>query len=127
MISLRSTRVAAAGLAAGTALTLFTSAGAAEARPDGFYVSLQPNSNVRTAATTQSTVRVNTGPTPDRYYMNGVCYVYGQTVTAGGYTTAVWYYGDVFDGMGSAQYAHVYVWGGNVNIGADPSDSVDPC
>ncbi|MFD7303077.1 MULTISPECIES: hypothetical protein [Streptomyces] len=126
-MSLLSTRVTAAGVAAGAALSLFASAGTAEARPDGFYVSLQPNSNVRSAANTQSRIAVNTGPTVDRYYMDGICYVYGQTVTAGGYTTSVWYYGNVFDGMGSAQYAGVYVWGGNVNIGADPSDSVDPC
>ncbi|MFI9152557.1 hypothetical protein [Streptomyces sp. NPDC053367] len=125
-MSLLSTRVAAAGIAAGAAFALFASAGAAEARPDGFYVSLQPNSNVRTAPTTQSQIRVNTGPTVDRYYIEGLCYVYGETVTAGGYTTAVWYKGHVFDSLGP-QYSNSYVWGGNVNVGADPSDSVDPC
>jgi hypothetical protein len=125
-MSLLSTRVAAAGTAAGAALTLFASAGAAEARPDAFYVSLQPYSNVRTAPNTQSQVRVNTGPTVGRYEIYGICYVYGETVTADGYTTAVWYAGNIYDREG-AQYNGYYVWGGNVNVGADPAPSVDPC
>ncbi|WP_413760737.1 hypothetical protein [Streptomyces sp. MMBL 11-3] len=126
-MSLLSTRFAAACVAAGAALTLFVSAGAAEARPSGFYVSLQPGSNIRSAPNTQGSALGNTGPTVDRYYQNGVCYVRGETVTAGGYTTNVWYYGDVFDGMSSTRYSPAYVWGGNVNIGEDPSDSVGLC
>ncbi|MCL7427157.1 hypothetical protein [Streptomyces sp. YS415] len=125
-MSLLSTRVAAVGIAAGAAFTLLASATAAEARPDAFHVSLQPNSNVRTAPNTQSQVRVNTGPTVDRFEMYGICYVYGETVTAGGYTTAVWYAGNIYDSQGG-QYNGYYVWGGNVNVGTDPADSVDPC
>jgi hypothetical protein len=126
-MSQRSTRLAAAGLAAGAALTLFASSGTAHAGASGFYVSLQAHSNVRTAPNTQNVPTVNTGPTADRYYIDGVCYSHGQRVTAGGYTTDVWYKGTVFDGATPNQYYNAWVWGGNVNVGKDPSDSVDPC
>ena len=128
-MSLLSTR-SAAGLAGGAALALLASAGVAVASPYGlygFYVSLQPGSNIRSMPNTHSTILGNTGPTPNRYYQNGVCYVRGETVTVGGYTTNVWYHGDVFDGMSSVQHPSAYVWGGNVNVGQDPSDSVDHC
>ncbi|MFF3334057.1 hypothetical protein ACFYWX_31650 [Streptomyces sp. NPDC002888] len=124
----RRTRLAAASLAAGAALSLFAATGTAQAGASGFYVSLQTNSNVRTAPHTQNVPVVNTGSTRDRYYLDGVCYVHGQRVTAGGYTTDVWYYGTVHDGADPFKtYRNVWAWGGNVNIGQDPSDSVDVC
>ncbi|MFG3659777.1 hypothetical protein [Streptomyces sp. NPDC047706] len=74
----RSTRLAVAGLAAGAALVLSASAGAAHAGAAGFYVSLQTHSNVRTAPGTQNGPLLNTVHTRDRYYMDGVCYVHGR-------------------------------------------------
>ncbi|MFG2133550.1 hypothetical protein ACGFNV_38120 [Streptomyces sp. NPDC048751] len=127
-MSPRRTRLAAAGLAAGAALSLFASTGTAQAGISGFYVSLQTNSNIRSAPNTQNAPILNTGSIKDRYYLDGVCYVHGQPVTAGGYTTDVWYYGTVFDGVDVFKtYRNVWAWGGNVNIGKDPSDSVDEC
>ncbi|MFF8847843.1 hypothetical protein ACF08N_34895 [Streptomyces sp. NPDC015127] len=124
----RSTRFTAAGLAAGAALALLGGTGTAHAGASGFYVSLQTNSNVREAATSASRLLLNTGTVKDRYYMDGVCYVRGQYVTIGGYGTDVWYKGHVHDGhVVEPTRNNVYVWGGNVNIGQDPSDSVDHC
>ncbi|MFF3849070.1 hypothetical protein [Streptomyces sp. NPDC002328] len=119
-------RLAVLGTVAAAALSVLASAGMAHA---GFYVSLQTHSNVRTAPSTGSGVVVNTGSTPNRYYMDGVCYVHGQRVTAGGYTTDVWYRGTVHDSVipSPGPYNHVWVWGGNVNVGQDPADSVDLC
>ncbi|MEV7283452.1 hypothetical protein AB0O01_02585 [Streptomyces sp. NPDC093252] len=120
----RATTALAVGAAALTALAATAHAGVA-----GFYVSLQTHSNLRTAPNTQNTPVLNTGPTTDRYYLDGVCYVRGQRVTAGGYTTDVWYRGTVHDSVigSGGPYRDVYVWGGNVNIGQDPSDSVGVC
>ncbi|MFD7436430.1 hypothetical protein [Streptomyces sp. NPDC059861] len=128
-MSQRSTRLAAAGLAAGAALTLFAATGTAHAGAAGFYVSLQTNSNVRSAPGTQNVPLLNTGSTRDRYYMDGVCYVHGQPVTAGGYHTDVWYRGTVHDSvdLSKGPYRNVWAWGGNVNVGKDPADSVGVC
>ncbi|WP_175411167.1 hypothetical protein [Streptomyces sp. TRM64462] len=125
----RAVRLGTAGLAAGAALALCGSAGTAHAGAAGFYVSLQTHSNVREAATTNSKLILNTGSVKDRYYMDGLCYVHGQYVKAGSYGTDVWYKGHVVDGVDVMQPTrhNVWVWGGNVNIGKDPSDSVDRC
>ncbi|MEU6059268.1 hypothetical protein [Streptomyces sp. NPDC047097] len=121
-------RRAAAGLAAVAALSLSTATGTAHAGAAGFYVSLQTNSNIRSLPNTQNVPILNTGATRDRYYMDGVCYVHGQPVTAGGYRTDVWYRGTVHDSViGNGPYRDVWAWGGNVNIGKDPSDSVGRC
>ncbi|WP_149180016.1 hypothetical protein [Streptomyces sp. TRM49041] len=127
-MSQRSARLAAAGLAAGAALTLLGTAGTAHADASRFYVSLQTHSNVRTAATTNSRIVLNTGSVKDRYYMDGICYVRGQYVKVGTYGTDVWYRGHVVDGVDVMQPTrhNVWVWGGNVNIGKDPS-GVGPC
>ncbi|MET8825598.1 hypothetical protein ABZX40_31610 [Streptomyces sp. NPDC004610] len=124
----RVTTALAVGAAAVTALAVTTS-GTAHAGAAGFYVSLRTHSNVRTAPNTQNTPVLNTGPTTDRYHLDGVCYVRGQRVTAGGYTTDVWYRGTVHDSVigSGGPYRGVHVWGGNVNIGQDPSDSVGVC
>ncbi|MEU9337003.1 hypothetical protein AB0D49_28190 [Streptomyces sp. NPDC048290] len=116
-------------LAVGAAAVTATLTAPAHAGVRGFYVSLQTQSNVRPAPSTQNTPVLNTGPTRDRYYLDGVCYVHGQRVTAGGYTTDVWYRGTVHDSVigSGGPYRNVWVWGGNVNIGQDPSDSVGIC
>ncbi|WP_037677381.1 hypothetical protein [Streptomyces griseus] len=125
---LRRTRLAAAGLAAGAVLSLFASTGTAQAGAAEFYVSLQPNSNVRSTPDTRNAPILNTGPTRNRYYLDGVCYVHGQPVTAGGYSTDVWYQGTVHDGeLVNGPYRNVWVWGGNVNVGVDPSPSARQC
>ncbi|MFJ6995707.1 hypothetical protein [Streptomyces sp. NPDC003090] len=125
-MSQRTARRALAGVAAGAALVMFGATGTAHAGASNFYVSLQTNSNVRTAPNTSSTVVLNTGWTVDRYYMEGLCYVRGQYVKIGTYGTDVWYHGHVVDGQLKEPTRHyVYVWGGNVNIGADPSGR--PC
>ncbi|GAA4933095.1 hypothetical protein ACFPM3_04290 [Streptomyces coeruleoprunus] len=128
-MSQRTIRLATAGLAAGAALALFGASGTAHAGAAGFYVSLQTHSNVRAAATTNSSLILNTGSTKDRYYLDGVCYARGQYVKVGSYGTDVWYKGHVHDGVDVTQPVrhNVWVWGGNVNIGKDPSDSVGRC
>ncbi|MER7660677.1 MULTISPECIES: hypothetical protein [unclassified Streptomyces] len=122
------TRLAAAGLAlVGAATMTGVAAGTAHAGASGFYVSLQPNSNIRTGPFVAAGVVANTGPTVDRFYMDGVCYLEGDRVTAGGYTTDIWYRGTVFDSASPATYRTAWVWGGNVNVGKDPADSVEWC
>ncbi|MEU2118037.1 hypothetical protein ABZ567_20890 [Streptomyces sp. NPDC016459] len=119
-------RRALAGAAAGAALVMSGATGTAHAGTSNFYVSLQTNSNVRTAPTTSSTLVLNTGSTVARYYMDGLCYVRGQYVRIGTYGTDVWYHGHVVDGrMAEPTRHHVYVWGGNVNVGDDPAGR--PC
>ncbi|MFJ2263669.1 hypothetical protein ACIOKD_36155 [Streptomyces sp. NPDC087844] len=119
-------RPAAACVAAGAALAVLCSAGTAHA---GFYVSLQTHSNVRPAPHTNSGTVVNTGAVKDRFYLDGVCYSRGQYIKSGGYGTDVWYRGSVHDSVDltTGPYNDVWVWGGNVDIGRDPSDSVRPC
>ncbi|MFJ4617021.1 hypothetical protein [Streptomyces sp. NPDC088812] len=119
-------RTAAVGVAAGAALAVLCAAGTAHAH---FYVSLQTYSNVRSAPNTGGGVVVNTGSIRERFYLDGVCYTRGQYIKSGGYGTDVWYHGSVHDSVDLTvgPYNNVWVWGGNVDIGRDPADSVRPC
>ncbi|MEJ8637742.1 MULTISPECIES: SH3 domain-containing protein [Streptomyces] len=128
----RSARLTAAGLAAGTALALFGGAGASQAAPSISQPApstvqaspiLQPNSNIRTGPGTSYRILNTSGPEG----ATGVakCYARGERVTAGGYTTDVWYQVTVhFPGH---TYYFVWAWGGNVNVGADPAPGMEVC
>lgn len=53
------------------------------------------------------------------------CYGRGERVTAGRYTTDVWYQVNVqFAGH---SYYFVWAWGGNVNVGAAPAPGIEVC
>lgn len=145
----RRARLAVLGTVAAAGLSVLATAGTAHA---GFDVSLQTDGNVRTAphtgsalsATgvhtyleTNSNVRtgpssgsgfvVNTGSVYNEYSMYVRCYVRGQQVTAGGYSTNVWYKGLVNYNYTGRQWDNVYVWGGNVKVGADPAPGIPLC
>ncbi|WP_264932132.1 hypothetical protein [Streptomyces sp. A012304] len=127
----RSARLTAAGIAVGTAFTLFGGAGAQAApgtsqpAPSTVQSSpiLQPNSNIRTGPGRSYRIYDTSGPEG----ASGVvkCYARGERVTAGGYTTDVWYQVTVH--LPRATYYFVWAWGGNVNVGADPAPGVEVC
>ncbi|THA76806.1 hypothetical protein [Streptomyces sp. A0592] len=114
---------AAAGLVLGTALSLLAAVGAAEAAPSGtsgYATTVQAKSNVRSgpflAAQIHGTTTKVTAASID-------CWLDGDTVTAGGYTTNVWYRGTV----AGYNRNNAWVWGGNVNVGADPAPGIPGC
>ncbi|WP_330289475.1 hypothetical protein [Streptomyces sp. NBC_00576] len=128
----RNARLTAAGLAVGTAFTLFGGAGASQAAPSTSQPApstvqsssiLQPNSNIRTGPGTSYRILNTSGPEGAPGVVK--CYGRGERVTAGGYTTDVWYQVNVqFTGH---SYYFVWAWGGNVNVGADPAPGVEVC
>jgi hypothetical protein len=122
----RSTKMAVTGLALGAALSLLGTAGSAEAAAQGASTTVQAGSNIRAAATTNSRL---VGTTEFKSVGSISCYTYGQYVKVGNYGTDVWYFGNVFDDEGTQGHAYigVWVWGGNVNVGADPAPGIDRC
>ncbi|MEV7995135.1 hypothetical protein AB0O67_25495 [Streptomyces sp. NPDC086077] len=122
----RSTRLASVGLALGAALSLLGTSGSAEAAAQGVNTTVQAGSNIRAGATTNSRL-VGTTEFLSTAYIE--CHTRGQYVKVGNYGTNVWYYGNVFDDDATPAhfYGDVWVWGGNVNVGADPSPDVAPC
>ncbi|MFJ7777438.1 hypothetical protein [Streptomyces yangpuensis] len=123
----RSRPAVAAGLALGAALSLLGAAGTAGAAPsaaDGHATTVQANSNLRSAPNTGSRIWGTTTKVTEA----GVeCYTRGQRVTVGGYTTDVWYFGTVIDYDIGHIYSNVWMWGGNVNVGADPAPGIRSC
>ncbi|MDX3453154.1 hypothetical protein PV396_14540 [Streptomyces sp. ME02-8801-2C] len=120
-----STRLAATGLALGAALTLLGTAGTAHAAAQT-SATVQPNSNLRTEPSTNSRIR---GTTTSQAEMHIKCFKHAQYVQVGNYGTDVWYYGHV-DDRGTnppTWYYDPWVWGGNVNVGADPAPGIPPC
>ncbi|MGW0719282.1 hypothetical protein ACWD3K_31710 [Streptomyces sp. NPDC002778] len=119
-------KLAAVGLALGAAVSLLGTAGSAEAAAQGVNTTVQAGSNIREAATTNSRL-VGTTEYLSTAYIH--CYTRGQHVTVGNYGTNVWYYGNVFDDDAAPAhfYKNVWLWGGNVNVGTDPSPDVAPC
>ncbi|MEV7171635.1 hypothetical protein AB0O18_18255 [Streptomyces sp. NPDC093224] len=107
--------------------TLCGSVGTAHAGVSTTRATLQPHSNVREVEYAVGTIKVNTGPTEGRFYQDIDCWAHGQRVTAGGYTTDVWYLGIVTDSATGTRYISSWVWGGNVNVGKDPSPLVREC
>ncbi|MGW5640315.1 hypothetical protein [Streptomyces sp. NPDC003832] len=121
----RSTRLAATGLALGAALSVLGATGSAQATAQSVNTTVQPGSNMREAATTNSRL---VGTTQFRSAAFIRCYTHGQYAKVGNYGTDVWYYGNVTDGTSSPTvYYNVWLWGGNVNVGTDPSPEVSPC
>ncbi|GKQ37428.1 hypothetical protein [Streptomyces sp. A012304] len=144
----RSAKLAATGLALGAALSLLgtaqsapaaaqgvsTTAQAIPAAPGGaqaapaatadYAATVQVNSNLRAAPYTNSRIW---GTTTEESEAGIACYTRAQRVTAGGYTTDVWYFGQVIDYRAGHTYNHVWVWGGNVNVGADPAPGIPAC
>ncbi|WP_369037571.1 MULTISPECIES: hypothetical protein [Streptomyces] len=119
----RSTRLTAMGLVLGAALSVLGTAGTAEAAPSGssgYATTVQANSNVRSgpflASQIHGTTTKVTGAGID-------CRLDGDPVTVGGYTTNVWYRGTV----NGYNYSNAWVWGGNVNVGADPAPGIPGC
>ncbi|MFF3484021.1 hypothetical protein ACFYXC_12115 [Streptomyces sp. NPDC002701] len=127
----RRARLTAVGLAVGTALTLFGGAGATQAASaSGVARStvqsspiLQPNSNIRTGPGTSYRILNTSGPEGATGVVK--CYARGERVTAGDYTTDVWYQVTVH--LPGHTYHFVWAWGGNVNVGADPAPGVEVC
>ncbi|MER5216678.1 hypothetical protein ABT063_40645 [Streptomyces sp. NPDC002838] len=122
----RSTRLAATGLALGAALSLLGTAGSAHAAEQGRDTTVQAGSNIRAGATTTSRYL---GTTKSESVGAISCYTYGQYVRVGSYGTDVWYFGNVFDEGSNPPHAYlnVWVWGGNVNVGADPAPGIPRC
>lgn len=122
-----STGLAATGLALGVAVSLLGTAGTAQAAPtgtNGYATTVQAHSNLRDAPHTSSRIWGTTTKVTEA----GVeCYKIGQSVTAGGYTTAVWYFGTVIDYDIGHIYSNVWMWGGNVNVGTDPAEGIPRC
>lgn len=119
-------KLAAVGLALGAALSLLGTADSAEAAAQGVSTTVQAGSNLREGATTNSRL-VGTTEFKSKAFIK--CYTRGQYVTVGNYGTDVWYLGYVDDYAATPphSYYNVWVWGGNVNVGADPSPEVAPC
>ncbi len=117
---------AAVGLALGAALSLLGTAGSAEAATRSVNTTVQAGSNLREGATTNSGL-IGTTKFKSKAFIK--CYTRGQYVTVGNYGTDVWYFGYVDDYAATPphSYYNVWVWGGNVNVGADPSPDVAPC
>jgi hypothetical protein len=118
----------AAGLVLGVAVSLRGTAGTAEAAPTdtiGYYpTTVQANSNLRDAPNTSGRI----WHTTTRETEGGVeCYTRGQYVKVGNYGTNVWYYGTVVDYDIGQIFGDVWVWGGNVNVGADPAPGIPGC
>ncbi|MFD3808909.1 hypothetical protein ACFWTC_36335 [Streptomyces sp. NPDC058619] len=122
----QSTRLAATGLALGATVSLLGAAGSALASAQAVNTTVQARSNIREAATTNSRL-VGTTQFQSTAYVR--CYKRGQYVKVGNYGTDVWYFGNVFDDDATPAHAYlnVWMWGGNVNVGADPSPEVSPC
>lgn len=121
-----STRLAATGLALGAALSLLGMTGSAHAVAQ-VSATVQAGSNLRAEPDTNSRVR---GTTTSQAQMHHIkCFKYSQYVQVGNYGTNVWYYGHV-DDRGTTPttwYYDAWVWGGNVNVGADPASGVPQC
>ncbi|GFN00202.1 hypothetical protein Sfulv_50120 [Streptomyces fulvorobeus] len=118
---------AAAGLALGAALSLLGTTGTAQAAPssaDGYAATVQANSNLRDAPNTSSRIW---GTTTKVTEAGIACYTRGQYVQVGSYGTNVWYYGTVIDYDIGHIYSNVWMWGGNVNVGADPAPGIPGC
>jgi hypothetical protein len=81
---------------------------------------VQANSNLRSGPSTRA-ILSGTTTAVTRAFIE--CYTRGERVTAGGYTTDVWYQG-VFGGY---ELSVLYAWGGNVNVGADPAPGIPVC
>ncbi|GAA2935014.1 hypothetical protein [Streptomyces enissocaesilis] len=123
----RSVSTAAAGLALGAALSLLGTAGTAEAAPpstDGYAATVQAHSNLRDAPNTSSRIW---GTTTKVTEAGVACYTRGQYVKVGSYGTDVWYFGTVIDYDIGHIYSNVWMWGGNVNVGADPAPGIPGC
>ncbi|MER6678635.1 hypothetical protein [Streptomyces sp. NPDC000983] len=123
----RSRPAAAAGLALAATLALLGTAGTAEAAPsatNSHPTTVQAGSNLRDAPHTSSRIW---GTTTKVTEAGVACYTRGQRVTAGGYTTDVWYFGTVIDYDIGHIYNNVWMWGGNVNVGADPAPGIPRC
>ena len=123
----RSVSNAAAGLVLGVAVSLLGTAGTAEAAPSGssgYATSVQANSNLRNGPYTNSRIWGTTTKVTEA----GVeCDTRGQYVKVGNYGTDVWYYGPVIDYDIGHIYNNVWMWGGNVNVGADPAPGIPSC
>ncbi len=121
-MAMRSTRTAITGFALGAALSLLGTVGSAHAAVQGATTTVQANSNLRGGASSNSeyfgTTRVEAEAAIS-------CFTYGQYVKVGNYGTDVWYQGNVFEPTHA--YLHVWIWGGNVNVGADPAPGIDHC
>ncbi|MEU6229540.1 hypothetical protein [Streptomyces sp. NPDC047042] len=118
----RSVSTAAAGLVLGAVVSLLGTAGTAEAAPSSTprLTTVQANSNLRGGP---SSKEVLVGTTTKLTKAAIDCWLPGEQVTAGGYTTNVWYRGVV----GGYELMNVWVWGGNVNVGADPAPGIPNC
>ncbi|MEV7995136.1 hypothetical protein AB0O67_25500 [Streptomyces sp. NPDC086077] len=119
----RSVSSAAAGLALGVAVSLLGTAGTAEAAPSstsGYATTVQANSNLRSGPSTRADLY---GTTTKVTRASIDCWLGGDEVTVGGYTTRVWYRGVV----GGYELMNVWIWGGNVNVGADPAPGIPSC
>jgi len=124
----RNSTVVAAGLALGASLSLFGAAGTAGAAASGTddvrATTVQAHSNLRDAPRTSGRLLHTTTEETEAGIL---CWTRGDRVTAGGYTTDVWYLGQVVDYAAGQIFNSVYVWGGNVNVGADPAPGIDRC
>ncbi|AZP17604.1 hypothetical protein ACIGMX_20485 [Streptomyces aquilus] len=124
----RSRTAVAAGLTLGATLSLLGAAGTAGAAPSGpgdvFATTVQANSNLRDAARTSGRLLHTTTEESEAGIL---CYTRGERVTVGGYTTNVWYHGQVVDYGAGGIFNNVWVWGGNVNVGADPASGIPVC
>ncbi|MGW0719284.1 hypothetical protein ACWD3K_31720 [Streptomyces sp. NPDC002778] len=119
----RSVSTGAAGLALGVAVSTLGIAGTAEAAPtgtSGYATTVQANSNVRSGPFTRALIY---GTTSQVTPASIDCWLDGDRVTAGGYTTNVWYRGTVQ----GYDRSNAWVWGGNVNVGADPAPGIPGC
>ncbi|MDT9680740.1 hypothetical protein RND61_01350 [Streptomyces sp. TRM76323] len=122
----RSAGLAAVGLTLGAALSPLATAGGAHAAAQGVNTTVQAGSNIRAAATTNSR---HLGTTRSVSTAAIQCHTRGQYVKVGAYGTEVWYFGNVFDDTPGSPHGYigVWVWGGNVNVGADPHPDVPRC
>ncbi|MER7731821.1 hypothetical protein ABTX80_13145 [Streptomyces erythrochromogenes] len=119
----RSMSTAAAGLVLGTAVSLLAAAGPAGAAPSaisGHATTVQAGSNVRSGPFLVARLY---GTTTKVTPANMDCWLEGDETTAGGYTTRIWYRGTVT----GYPYSNAWVWGGNVNVGADPAPGIPRC
>ncbi|WP_189148859.1 hypothetical protein [Streptomyces lacrimifluminis] len=87
-------------------------------------MTVQPNSNLREAPNTSSRIVRTT----IRELEGGIeCYTRGQYVKVGNHGTNVRYLGTVLE-TGIGQFLNdVWMWGGNVNVGADPAPGIPVC
>ncbi|MDX3453155.1 hypothetical protein PV396_14545 [Streptomyces sp. ME02-8801-2C] len=122
----RSVSTAVAGLVFGVAASLLGAAGVAEAAPSASptATTVQARSNLRDAPNTSSRIWYTT---PQELEAGVECFKYGQYVKVGNYGTDVWYRGTVIDYDLGQIFSNVWMWGGNVNVGADPAPGINPC